>query len=642
LDIDTTKAITPKAIKPFGSWPSKISAEMITRAAPGLNHLQSSGNTLFWVENRPWEAGRNVIMCQTFDGTIKDLLPARYSCNSKVHEYGGMAYTVSDQKLYFVNALDQRIYQLDLDFPSSPSPISPEGPFRFADLVVDTSNHRLIAVCEQHTEGREPTNYIASIALDQEQPEVESLVSGADFYAYPCLSPDKTAICWIEWRHPHMPWDNTQLWQASLSGTRLTNKYLVAGANQDEAVFQPQWSPDNLLYFVSDRDNWWNICRFREGHRERVLPMEAEFGAPLWQLGASTYDFIDSQTIGCTWTESGIWFAGFIDIPTQTLAKIDCYYSNMNSICTHHGNLFMMAGAPGLSTELISFSLDSTLNKVYAPALLPIDNSELSEPESVFFPSANNQKVHAFFYPPANSHFRGHEDDLPLVIAICHGGPTGATHSSLNLKIQYWTNRGFAVVDINYRGSTGFGRHYRQGLVGAWGLADVEDTQYAIRYLASLGKIDPERCIIRGGSAGGYTVLSALTFTNTFKAGASLYGIGDLETLAKDTHKFESRYLESLIGPYPERKDIYIERSPINHIEGLNCPVIFLQGLEDKVVPPNQAEMMVNLLQSKGIKVAHVTFDDEGHGFRKADNIIRAMESELHFYQDVFNLIEAN
>ena len=227
-----------------------------------------------------------------------------------------------------------------------------------------------------------------------------------------------------------------------------------------------------------------------------------------------------------------------------------------------------------------------------------------------------------------------------MVIAICHGGPTGAADSSLNLKIQYWTNRGFAVVDINYRGSTGFGRHYRQGLTGAWGLADVEDAQYAIGHLASLGKIDSERCIIRGGSAGGYTVLSALTFTDTFKAGASLYGIGNLETLATDTHKFESRYLDSLIGPYPERKDIYIERSPINHIEGLNCPVIFLQGLQDKVVPPNQAEMMVDLLQSKGIKVAYVTFDDEGHGFRKANNIIRAMEAELAFYQEVFNLVE--
>ena len=642
MDIDTTKTIMLKAIKPFGSWPSKISAEIITRSAPGLNHIQSCGDTLFWVETRPWEAGRNVIMCQTFDGTIKDILPAGYSCNSKVHEYGGMAYTVADQKLYFVNALDQRIYQLDLDFPNSLSPVSPEGPFRFADLIADTFNHRLIAICEQHTGGQEPTNYIASITLDQDQPEVELLVSGADFYAYPRLSPDKTSICWIEWQHPHMPWDNTQLWQASVSGTRLTNKCLVAGANQDEAIFQPQWSPDNLLYFVSDRDNWWNICRFREGHRETVLPMDAEFGVPLWQLGASTYDFIDSQTIGCTWTESGVWFAGFIDIPTQTLGKVDCGYSDMNSICTHHGNLFMMAGAPGLSTELISFSLDSTLHKVYAPVSLPIDNNELSEPESVLFPSANDQMVHAFFYPPVSTHFRGDDNDLPLVIAICHGGPTGATHSSLNLKIQYWTNRGFAVVDINYRGSTGFGRDYRQGLVGAWGLADVEDTQHAIVHLASLGKIDPERCIIRGGSAGGYTVLSALTFTDTFKAGASLYGIGDLETLAKDTHKFESRYLDSLIGPYPERKDIYIERSPINHIEGLNCPVIFLQGLEDKVVPPNQAEMMVTLLQSKGIKVAHVTFDDEGHGFRKADNIIRALESELSFYQDVFDLIEAN
>ena len=499
----------------------------------------------------------------------------------------------------------------------------------------------MIAVCEHHIEGQEPDNYIAALALDQKHSEVQTLVAGSDFYAYPRLSPDNNTICWIEWQHPNMPWDNTQLWQASISGKQLTNRCLVAGGNQDEAIFQPQWSPDNLLYFVSDSHNWWNIYRLRDGHRETVLPKDAEFAVPLWQLGVSTYDFIDSQTIGCTWTESGVWFTGLIDIPAQTLSKIDCHYSSMHSICTHHGQLFMMAGAPGLSTELISFCPDKQLNRIYSPASLPAANSELSTPESVLFPSADDQRVHAFFYPPINAHFCGDEQELPLVIAICHGGPTGATDSSLNLKIQYWTNRGFAVVDINYRGSTGFGRHYRQGLTGAWGLADVEDAQYAIRHLASLGKIDSERCIIRGGSAGGYTVLSALTFTDTFKAGASLYGIGDLETLATDTHKFESRYLDSLIGPYPERKDIYKARSPIHHAEGLNCPVIFLQGLEDKVVPPNQAEMMVDILQNKGIKVAHVTFADEGHGFRKAANIIRAMESELSFYKEVFDLAGA-
>ena len=298
----------------------------------------------------------------------------------------------------------------------------------------------------------------------------------------------------------------------------------------------------------------------------------------------------------------------------------------------------MVAGAAALPAELIAIDSSSASQVIYAPASLSVDANELSEPQTILFPSAESEQVHAFFYPPTNARYCAEQSERPLVIAMCHGGPTSATGSGLNLKIQYWTNRGFAVVDINYRGSTGFGRHYRQGLTNAWGVADVEDTQYALRYLADEGKIDLDRCIIRGGSAGGYTVLSALTFTDTFKAGASLYGIGDLETLATDTHKFESRYLDSLIGPYPDRKDIYQARSPIHHADGLNCPVIFLQGLEDKVVPPNQAEMMVDILRQKGIKVAHVTFDDEGHGFRKAANIIHAMESELNFYKEVFGL----
>lgn len=302
--------------------------------------------------------------------------------------------------------------------------------------------------------------------------------------------------------------------------------------------------------------------------------------------------------------------------------------------------MYLVAGAAALANQIIGISSQGRCSQTYVPSTLEVDQADIAQPESILFPSGDNQQVHAFYYPPTSANYCGQDNELPLVIAMCHGGPTGATSSGLNLKIQYWTNRGFAIVDINYRGSTGFGRSYRQALAGTWGIADVEDTQQAIRYLTEQHKIDPERCLIRGGSAGGYTVLSALTFTDTFRAGASLYGIGDLETLATDTHKFESRYLDSLIGPYPERKDIYLARSPIHHAEGLDCPVIFLQGLKDKVVPPNQAEMMVKLLEDKGIQVAYVTFADEGHGFRKSNNIIRAMESELAFYQNVFNLLD--
>ncbi|MDG2501101.1 MAG: prolyl oligopeptidase family serine peptidase [Porticoccaceae bacterium] len=625
--------------KPYGSWPSTISAELITRAAPSLNFVQSYGDALYWVEGRPWESGRSVIMRRDGSGHISDLLPAPFSHYSKVHEYGGMAYALDDGNLYFVNAADQRLYQLPLDNKSTPQAITDEGPWRFADLIVDSQNQRLIAVCEESSDQREPENYLAAISLNSEHPIVEKLVSGADFYAYPRLSPDQNKLCWIEWNHPNMPWDATQLWQATIANGELTEKTLVAGADNSSAIFQPHWSPDSTLYYVSDKNNWWNIYRLENGTAIPVLEMEAEFATPLWQLGMTTFDFIDANTIACVWTDSGLWHSGFINITAGALTIADHQYSSLQAVACHQGSVYMVAGAAALANQIVGIDGSTQVTSVYAPSTLDVDQANIAQPESIWFPSGNNQQVHAFYYPPTSAQWVGQDNEQPLVIAMCHGGPTGATSSALNLKIQYWTNRGFAVVDINYRGSTGFGRTYRKALAGAWGIADVEDTQSAIRYLAEQQKIDPERCLIRGGSAGGYTVLSALTFTDTFKAGASLYGIGDLETLATDTHKFESRYLDSLIGPYPERRDVYLGRSPIHHAEGLNCPVIFLQGLEDKVVPPNQAEMMVKLLEDKGIQVAYVAFPDEGHGFRKADNIIRAMESELAFYQDVFNLV---
>jgi len=621
-----------KTVQAFGSWPSVVSAELITKAAPSLNFLQAQGNNLYWVEGRPWDAGRSVIMCRDSAGQIRDLLPAPYSHHSRVHEYGGMAYAVDQTNLYFVNATDQCIYQLDLGADTEPKAITSPG-IRFADLVIDPAQQQLIAVGEQHHKDREPENFIAAIDIDSGK--VSPLVNGADFYAYPRISPDGKQLSWIQWQHPNMPWDSTQLWQAQLSNQGLSDTVLVAGENNDQAIFQPSWSPDNQLYYVTDKNNWWNIHR---ADGTAVLSKAAEFATPLWQFGMSTYDFVDANTLGCLWTEQGLWHSGFIDIASGTLTQTQSQYSSLEAACCHQGSLYMVAGAPALANQIVGIGIDGQVQSIYAPSSLDLHHHDIAQPESVFFPSGNGETAHAFFYPPTNTQYQGAEDQLPPVIALCHGGPTGATSSGLNLKIQFWTNRGFAVVDINYRGSTGFGREYRRALTDAWGIKDVEDTQYAIDYLTKQQKIDPERCLIRGGSAGGYTVLSALTFTDTFKAGASLYGIGDLETLASDTHKFESRYLDSLIGPYPERRDIYLERSPIHHAEGLNCPVIFLQGLEDKVVPPNQAEMMVKLLEDKGIKVDYVTFPDEGHGFRKANNIIRAMEAELAFYQDVFNL----
>ena len=624
--------------KAYGSWPSPVSAELITRAAPGLNFVQSHEQCLYWVESRPWDAGRCVIMQRNEQDKIIDLLPSPFSHHSSVHEYGGMAYTIHDAYLYFVNAADQRIYRQHLDTLGTPIAITQKGPWRFADLIVDAQHQRLIAVCEEHQDQQEAENYLVTIALNDDRASIKKLQSGADFYAYPRLSPDQTRLCWIQWSHPNMPWDSSELCLANLSQIGISKPRVIAGSQGDEAIFQPHWSPDNNLYFVSDKTNWWNIYRFDGSKNMPVLALDGEFATPLWQFGMATYDFIDTNTIACLWTDKGLWHSGFIDIATAQLSPIISPYSSMHALTCHQGCLYTIAGAAALPNQLISINQEAVITTIYAPATLDVETTNLAQPTSIFFPSGNHQMVHAFFYHPTSASYCGQANELPPVIVMCHGGPTGATDSGLNLKLQYWTSRGFAVVDINYRGSTGFGRTYRQALGGAWGLADVEDTQNAVHYLAQQKKIDAQRCLIRGGSAGGYTVLSALTFTDTFKAGASLYGIGDLETLATDTHKFESRYLDSLIGPYPERKDIYIARSPIHHAEGLNCPVIFLQGLEDKVVPPNQAEMMVELLRSKGIKVAHVTFADEGHGFRKAKNIIQAMEAELAFYQQVFHL----
>jgi dipeptidyl aminopeptidase/acylaminoacyl peptidase len=601
-----------------------------------------------------------------------------------VHEYGGCAYTVHGDHLYFVNARDQRIYALKMAAQpphggdQTPYPITPAGPWRFADLMVDPHHRRLIAVGECAREDDEAENTLLAIALGDTlngaiecSDVVTPLVGGADFYAYPRLSPDGKILCWLEWHHPQMPWDGTELWLATLDSEGLpVDRRRVAGGT-DEAIMQPEWSPNGELFYLSDRSDWWNIYRLdanknpqNSANAAPLIAMSAEFAAPLWQFGARYFDFIDGDTIGCLWTASGVWQAAKIHIPTAQLDSFDTPYTRFHGACCHHGQLVCVAANALLGDRVISLSATADAKYkspsieqcVYcppgAPDVLSLQNhasikqtaltaADLSSPQSLMFTSADGSQVQGFFYPPTHADCTVPKGEQPPLIVICHGGPTGAGSSALNLKIQYWSSRGFAVFDLNYRGSSGFGRKFRQALHQRWGVADVEDTGYAVRHLAAEGLIDPQRCVIRGSSAGGYTVLAALTFSDTFKAGASFYGIGDLEILATDTHKFESRYLDNLVGPYPETRERYLERSPIHHADQLDCPVIFFQGLKDRVVPPNQAQLMADALRQKGIRVQHITFAEEGHGFRQATNIIAALEAELAFYTEVFDLASA-
>lgn len=646
---------------PCGSWPSPISASLLAGQQRRLSELCLDGELIYWLESRPWEAGRNVLMCRTPQGNEQEVLPADISVRSLAHEYGGGSYTVNNGNLYFINAKDQRIYHCqhsETPVPvCSPLALTPAGPYRYADICIDPHQQRLICVREDFSNSNtathtEPVASLVSIATDGSQ-HVEELAAGSDFYASPSLSPDGQQLCWLSWNHPNMPWDSTSCNLASIDPRgRLYQVRIVAGAgaNDDhpQSVFQPQWSPDGKLYLVSDRNNWWNIYCYDDQQLLPVTELEAEFATPQWVFGMSTYGFIDSNTLLACYSQHGQWQLCQIQLDTRTLTPIELPYTDISQVRANSDRTVFLAASPTQAQALVEY--DSRLaeqRQVGDGAKVrtrvtswsaPIDSDYLSRPQAFSFASGDRGSAlaHAFYYPPTNPTARPLPHEKPPLLVLGHGGPTGACETGLNLKIQYWTSRGFAVVDVNYRGSTGYGRDYRNQLRGQWGVADVEDVCAAAEHLVAQGLADPERLAIRGSSAGGYTVLAALTFRDTFKAGASIYGIGDLETLACDTHKFEARYLDNLVGPYPQSQALYRARSPIHHASGLTCPVIFLQGLEDKVVPPAQAETMVNCLRQQGIPVAYLTFAGEGHGFRSGTTIQRALEAEYHFYSQIF------
>ena len=555
---------------------------------------------------------------------------------SRVHEYGGLCFVAGRGGVWFVNGADNRIYRAEAD--GAPKPLTRKDEASFSDLVLDESRDRLIAVREDFSGAGESMNSIVAIGFDG---TITVLAEGADFYAFPRLSPDGDDLAWIEWRHPNMPWDGTELKLAAFDGAGKPSQPVTIAGGARESIFQPEWSPDGELYYVSDRSGYWNL--YRAGTAERHYAMEAECGLPLWQFGMSTYAFLDAKRAVLTCAVEGEWRLGILDLDTGALASVETDYVSYSWIVGGGGVVRFAGGLADATDQLVEWRPEGNSWRVFRRSSdTDLDAGSVSRAETIRFPTAGGRTAYAYFYPPVNAGFSAPEGELPPLIVKGHGGPTGQSSNALALKVQYWTSRGFAVVDVNYGGSTGYGRDYRQRLDGNWGVVDVEDCVNAARYLAGQGMVDGERMAITGGSAGGFTVLSALTFHDVFKAGCSAYGIGDLEALTRDTHKFESRYLDRLVGEWPARADLYRERSPIHHTEQLSCPVIFLQGAEDKVVPPNQAESMVAALHEKGLPVAYLLFEGEGHGFRRAENVRRALEAELSFYAQVFGFDPAD
>ena len=624
-------------VSPYGSWKSPITSDIIASEAIRFGEISIDGDDTYWVEMRPQESGRYVIVRRTSDGHATDMTIAPFNVRSRVHEYGGGAYTVTNGIIYFSNLENQRIYRQSSN--TAPQPITPTGEFRYADSIIDSNRENIICVREDHSlPNREPINALVSVGLHDEH-DVKVLVSGADFYSSPRLSPDGSQLAWISWNHPNMPWDSTELWVAQFKtdGTLTENRCI--SDEFDVSTLQPEWSPNGVLHFISDQRGWWNLYRWREGRIESLYETDAEFAMPHWEFGLSTYGFESAKSIICIYNRRGYWKLGHLDTEMHRLEPFEIPYTDMSrtGLQVGSGRVVFGAGSPTKTRSIVELNLGShEIEVLHRSSTLEIDTRYVSIPEPIEFPTKDGFTAHGFFYTPQNSDYVAPLEERPPILVQSHGGPTGATSSVLDLTVQYWTSRGFAVLDVNYGGSTGYGRAYRERLDGKWGIVDVDDCVSGVRYLINRDKVDGRRVAINGSSAGGYTTLCALTFHDIFKAGASYYGISNLEALVTDTHKFESRYLDRLVGPYPDRRDLYLERSPIHFTNRMSCPVILFQGLEDKIVPPNQAEMMVATLREKRLPVAYVAFEGEQHGFRRAENIKRCLDAELYFYSRIF------
>ncbi|NVJ61679.1 MAG: S9 family peptidase [Gammaproteobacteria bacterium] len=633
-----SKESSEKAIAPYGAWPSEVTAELVAQKGTRLGHMQVHNSSVYWLESRPQEQGRGVVV--EFDGVNrKDRSPKSMSVGSMVHEYGGGDFVVGDSGLFFCNHDDQAVYHAASSENCKRLTEVSQKPraWRFADLKLSADEQFLVAVRERHDCTPITTDLVL---IDTNSGNISVIAEGADFYASPAFSPNGKRLAWVQWYHPQMPWDGTELWVADIAlDGAASAEHLVCGGSQ-ESVLQPKWSPDGVLHFISDRSGWWNLYSFRDGILNALMPTDNDCGLPMWNLGYSSYSFATSTEIYVAVFEEGQQQLAHLSVDTGHIEPLGLPFREYpGQIHFAEGKVFCIAGAPTLGSGVFAISTDNShYQNIGGDSDFPVDSEYLSIAKPVTFTSASGEDSHAYFYEPVNPNYCGSGDEHPPLIVMSHGGPTGATSTTLNLAIQFWTSRGFAVVDVNYSGSTGFGRAYRQALNGRWGINDVNDCVYAARYLVEDELADPERLLIRGGSAGGFTTLCALTFTDDFAAGMTRYGVADLETLLSDTHKFESRYLDKLVGPYPESKDIYQQRSPIHHTEQLSCPLLVLQGADDKVVPPSQSLQLVEALKEKDIPHAYIEFEGEGHGFRKQATIISALQAELYFYRKVLGI----
>lgn len=617
----------------YGSWKSPITSSLIVKETIDISSVLLDEEDIYWIESRPQEDGRAVIV--KLDGaSLVDVTHSPFNVRTRVHEYGGGDYVVSQGIIYFCNFDDQRIYKQQLN--QQAEAITPAGLYCYADAIIDHKHNRLICVREDFTNSNlEPVNSIISISLADDH-SINILVTGSDFYSSPRISPDGSKLVWLSWNHPNMPWDATELWAVDIleDGSLGIAKHIAGG--KDESIFQPEWSPNGVLHFVSDRNGWWNLYCFIEGGIELLCEKQAEFGSPQWFFRMSNYSFESEQRIICTYNEQGFWKLATLDKNSRELKVLPLIYTNISYVQSSMGKVVFCAGSPTEANSIVKLNLaDNSCQILRCSSNLNIDIGYLSTPEAIEFPTQNEQTAYGLFYKPYNKDFCALKSDKPPLIVNVHGGPTAAATTSLNLDIQYWTSRGFAVLDINYGGSTGYGRSYRQRLVGQWGVVDVEDCVNGALYLVNKGIVDKDKLIVRGASSGGFTTLCILTFYNIFKSGASYFGICDLELWDKSTHKFESNYMTSLVGSRETALDLYRERSPIHFTDRLSCPIILFQGLEDKIVPPNQSKLMFEVLCKKGLATAYVAFEEEQHGFRKAENIKRAFDAELYFYAQI-------
>ncbi len=623
-------------IAPYGSWRSPITPDSIVAESISIGHVAIDGDAILWTEGRPAEGGRNVIVRMTPDGAVSDVNPAPFNARTRVHEYGGGAWIADGGTVWFSNFDDQRIYRQEPD--GEPAPITPDAPLRYADAFLDRRRNRLICVREDHSDPDNPTNAIAALPADGVGDQIV-LAEGWDFVSSPRLSPDGGRLAWLAWNHPNMPWDGTHLWTAPVTDDGTLGEATLVAGGEHVSVFQPEWSPSGVLHYVSDESGWWNLYRNGDNGPEALHTDDAEYGRPQWVFASRTYGFAGNADVICAVNRRGAWSLNrlnpdngimqALNVPAGEMGRGDLVVSGITAV--------VVAGDAERPLSLMRVNLnDGYWDTLKAASTTNVDAGYVSPAQTVEFPSNEGRPAYALYYAPKNPEYQAPQGALPPLLTLSHGGPTGAASGALDMAVQFWTSRGFAVVDVNYGGSVGYGRAYRQLLNGNWGIVDVDDCANAALHLVHQGLADGDRLAIRGGSAGGYTTLAALTFRNVFAAGASYYGVSDLTALAADTHKFESRYLDRLVAPYPEGKDTYESRSPINHTDGLSCPIILLQGLEDRIVPPNQAEMMFDAVRSKGIPCAYLPFEGEQHGFRRAENIKRALEAELYFYSRVF------